>query len=99
MIYSNKATNPHDLLGEALALRAGYVASSSASQPWQSATFTGARHFFTFPITTAEAEQRLIDGLADAEFNLPGHIVADIVLADRSSGQMTIEALTVEDAW
>lgn len=77
------------------------------SRSWVSATFTGVRHEFTFRAEgePAEAEAELfLDGLEDAEFQLDGHILADISLVSRtvdpagSSVRISLEALTLEDA-
>ena len=74
------------------------------STEWQSLTFVGERHRMQLKISGADAAaavQRLRDGLEDAEFALPGHIVADIALTGQSTtapdGTTTIdlEALTI----
>lgn len=75
---------------------------SARSEAWASATFAGARHRFAF----APAEPGCADALAAAivgtEFALPGHLVADIVIASRAVSRegvaLVIEALTVEDS-
>lgn len=76
------------------------------SRAWMSATFAGVRHEILFriegPTALAEAD-RFLDGLEDREFELRGHILADIALASRSSDpsdgsvRIGIEALTLED--
>lgn len=68
---------------------------------WASATFAGARHRFAFaPVEPARADA-LADAIGSAEYALPGHLVADIVVASRAVSRegvaLTIEALTVED--
>ena len=75
------------------------------STDWQSLTFIGEKHRIRLRIPAPEAAEtasRLVNGLEDAEFSLPGHIVADIALdgeperhEDRSVS-LTIDALTVE---
>jgi hypothetical protein len=75
------------------------------STEWQSLTFTGERHSLTIRIAgpdPAGLSTRLVHGLADAEFAIPGHIVADISaasVADDEDGSIlvTIEALTICD--
>jgi len=73
---------------------------------WQSLTFIGERHEIQLripgPASGAVAE-RLCDGLEDAEFDIPGQIVAEITvrsgptrLADGSVA-LDIEALTIEE--
>ena len=76
------------------------------STDWQSLTFIGERHQLELRIPGPEADslaERLTNGLADAEFTVPGHIVADIALsadprhsADGSIG-LQIEALTIAE--
>jgi hypothetical protein len=76
------------------------------SRSWASATFTGARHELTFRVegdgARAAADAFLAD-LSAAEFQLRGHIMAEIALLweERVDGQdwvrIALEALTVED--
>lgn len=74
------------------------------SVDWQSLTFTGERHQIQLRVAGADAREivdRMCAGLADAEFDIPGHIVADIALVGAPARQfdgsfgLTIEALTV----
>ena len=76
------------------------------STDWQSLTFVGERHQFQLRVTgphSAEIAARIADGIEDAEFSIPGQIVADIaapgdaVPAPDGSVSLTIEALTVAD--
>jgi hypothetical protein len=76
------------------------------SRNWASVTFSGARHTIAFSLEgkgADEAADAFVAGMADAEFDLHGHIVADLALAgdERSAAgdrvQLRIEALTVED--
>ncbi len=76
------------------------------SRSWASATFAGARHEVCMRVDgegAAEATDRFLANLSDAEFDLRGHIVADIALVsdERRDGEdavtLTIEALTVEE--
>jgi hypothetical protein len=73
---------------------------------WQSLTFIGERHEMELRVPGPGAGRlaaRLIDGLADAEFSIPGQIVADIGLERPPSanrdGSVTlhIEALTIAE--
>ena len=73
---------------------------------WQSLTFVGERHQIRLRISGPDAEAvvaRLTAGLEDAEFTVPGHIVADIVLSGRPRGDgngsisVELEALTVAE--
>jgi hypothetical protein len=75
---------------------------------WASATFTGMRHEVAMRFRgsdAVEAGEAMLDALAAYEFDVRGHIVADIqaVTVTRSEvGEprlsVRIEALTVEDA-
>ena len=76
------------------------------SVDWQSLTFVGERHEISLRIAGPNADAiagRLTKGLEDADFAVPGHIVADIALvrgpnrtAD-GSVELTIEALTIAE--
>jgi hypothetical protein len=95
------------------ALRAYFVTLGAAvtfetltSRPWASITFAGERHRLALSLPGPGAQAAVdafIDGLADREFALRGHILADIEatgMARDPDGQMrlTLEALTVEDS-
>jgi len=76
------------------------------SVDWQSLTFTGERHSIELRVSAPHSEtivKRMCADLEDAEFSIPGVIVADICVAgspSRSadgSTHLTIEALTVAD--
>ena len=76
------------------------------SVDWQSLTFTGERHHFELrvaPPGSQEIGERLCDGLEDAEFCIPGVLVADISVcgaptrASDGSTCLTIEALTIAE--
>jgi hypothetical protein len=76
------------------------------STDWQSLTFIGEQHQIRIRIPApdaAEVASRLVNGLADDEFEIPGHILADVALAGeperRQDGSIAIaiEALTVEE--
>ena len=76
------------------------------STDWQSLTFMGERHEMELRIPGPDAGalvDRLTAGLADAEFAIPGQIVADIGLERPLSHNMDgsislhIEALTIVD--
>jgi hypothetical protein len=76
------------------------------STDWQSLTFMGERHEMLLRIPPPDAPllaSRITDGLANAEFSIPGQIVADIGL-DRTpthnrdgSVILHIEALTIAE--
>jgi len=71
----------------------------SRDRPWASVTFTGARHWVSLSVGPARAEE-IAAMLPEFEFDLPGHLVADIVVTGtKTDGDRTIleiEALTVE---
>ena len=76
------------------------------SVDWQSLTFVGERHHISLRIAgadSAKAAARLTSGVEDAEFKIPGQIVADITIVGgpdySSDGSVTLnlEALTVAE--
>ncbi|HEX5237917.1 MAG TPA: hypothetical protein VFW39_05575 [Sphingomicrobium sp.] len=76
------------------------------SADWQSLTLAGERHQISLRVTGADsrdAVDRMCSGLEDAEFSIPGLLVADIgVLAGPrraldGSTELTIEALTIAE--
>ncbi len=80
--------------------------SDVRSLDWQSLTFTGETHLMTLRVCGPGAERivgQLTDGIQDAEFAIPGHLVADILVAGvpvvALDGSLTlaIEALTVAE--
>ena len=95
----------------ALALKAGIprdriLLSSWRSVEWQSLTFVGERQHISLRVCgpdSVEAVGRLTCGLEDAEFDIPGQIVADITVVggpDRASDGSTtlnLEALTIAE--
>jgi hypothetical protein len=75
------------------------------STDWQSLTFIGEQHRIRLRIpapNAADLASRLVNGIEDSEFSLPGHLVADIALVgepehrEDGSVSLTLEALTVE---
>jgi hypothetical protein len=76
------------------------------SVDWQSLTFAGERHEIFLRVAGPHSHavaQRLTHGLEDADFVIPGQIVADIAVvsgperAADGSAEMSIEALTVAE--
>lgn len=74
------------------------------SVDWRSLTFNGERHILELRIPgplSWDIVRRMCDGLADAEFSIPGAIVADINVVGSptraldGSTSVMIEALTV----
>ena len=94
------------LLARAAVPRDRILLTDVRSTDWQSLTFVGERHEFRLRVPgpdSAATSERLCDGLADAEFSIPGQIVADIaivgepVLSEDGSTSVTIEALTISE--
>lgn len=93
------------LVARSGASREHILLSDVRSTEWRSLTFSGERHRIALRVTGPYAEpyaQRMVHRIEDAEFAIPGVLVADIaiidgpaLLADRSLA-ITLEALTVE---
>lgn len=82
-----------------------FVLEEMRSRGWASVTFSGARHELSFRLegVGAEEEAACFLGELDArDFQLPGHLVADICLVseERRPGlaRIRLEALTVEES-
>ena len=85
-----RRADPHRALIRALVPRyPGLLILTSATEPWASATFTGARHRL---LCAAGMD---LTGAEEAEFSLPNHIVADLSWEAEANG-LVIEALTIE---
>ena len=92
------------LIGRARVDRNRILLTEIVSVDWQSLTFNGERHRIELRISgpnSGEIADRMTDRLEDAEFSIPGVLVADIVIAGGpsvgldGSTAITIEALTV----
>ena len=95
----------------ALVARAGVdrnriLLSDVHSTDWQSLTFAGERHQIALRVTgrdSADLVRRMCDGLEDAEFSIPGLLVADIAVAGPprraldGATELTVEALTIAE--
>ncbi|MET0238724.1 MAG: hypothetical protein ABW184_02400 [Sphingobium sp.] len=97
----------HGRLVSALLDRAGpgWETRECALTAWASATFLGARHVVTLRLEGEDAEdraQRVVGCLPEAEFAIPGHIVADVAIdtVRMTDGGATValSILTIE-AW
>jgi hypothetical protein len=86
-----------------------FAVEEVTSRDWASGTFAGTRHKLTFRSEGENSEaaaEAFLATLTEAEFDLRGHILADIALVSqmRTSGpdgplvRISLEALTVEDA-
>lgn len=80
--------------------------SEIQSVDWQSLTFTGEVHWLRLRVPGPRADTivgRLTNGIEDAEFSIPGHLVADIGVAGApvraldGSVTLAIEALTIAE--
>lgn len=105
-LASRRSADPLPQLLRQLAARAGgpCLFEQTASRPWCSAMFQGRRHAMTLRLEGSDASARadaLSAGLADAEWPLNGHFVADMVIderQDRDDGvTLILSALTIED--
>ena len=76
------------------------------SVDWQSLTLAGERHHFSLRASGSDSSAvagRMCNGLSDAEFSIPGVIVADINVLEGperaldGSTTLTIEALTIRE--
>lgn len=93
------------LLDRAAAERDRILLTEIQSREWQSLTFTGERHVIQLRVVGAHAEftaRLLTAGLEEAEFAIPGQIVADITankpICDCDGAlTLTIEALTIAE--
>lgn len=94
------------LLGRARVDRNRILLTNIRSVDWQSLTFNGERHRIELRIpgpNSREIVDRMTDRLEDAEFSIPGVLVADIgtvsgpSLALDGSTSIAIEALTIVD--
>ena len=98
-----RAGCPHRRLARLLArqLPHGLTLGASTLRPWASASFVGARHIFPCRFADGDAAAlaaALRNRLGDAEWALPGHIVADIAVEPgEAPATLQIEILTVED--
>jgi hypothetical protein len=92
------------LIARAGVSRDRILLSEAESVDWQSLTFAGERHLIRLRISGPGSKsvlERMCAGLEEAEFSIPGVIVADIGIAGTPSHaldgsvSLTIEALTV----
>jgi hypothetical protein len=90
------------LIGRAHVPRNRILLTEAVTVEWCSLTFTGERHQLQMRIPAPDSRaimERMCSGLEEAEFSIPGVIVADIAFAAApgrdGSTTITIEALTV----
>lgn len=82
----------------------GFVLEEIRSRRWASVTFQGARHELVFRLEGEGAEEaagRFLSGLDARNFELRGHLLADVspVSEERRPGfaRIRLDALTVEE--
>ena len=71
------------LIARAAVGRERILLTDAHSTDWQSLTFTGERHHMALKVTGADCAavtERMCNGLEDAEFSIPGVLVADIAV-------------------
>jgi hypothetical protein len=94
------------LIARSGATRDRILLSELQTNDWRSLTFTGERHQLHLRIPgpgSRDFAASMCSGLGDAEFNIPGVLVADIAVVGEpvpgpdGSTNLTIEALTVSD--
>jgi hypothetical protein len=91
------------LIARARVARDRILLTDVVSVDWRSLTFTGERHQFELRVTGPDsgmAVDRMCHGLEEADFSIPGTLVADVALTATSrvrdgSTTITIEALTI----
>lgn len=94
------------LLARARDSRDRILLTEFRSIEWESLTFVGERHLIALRLVGPDCDDianRLTLGLRDAEFAIPGHIVADIGLIelprhdDDGAITLNLEALTIAE--
>jgi hypothetical protein len=92
------------LIDRARVQRNRILLTEASSIDWQSLTFTGERHQLCLRVTGVDSDEianRMCSGLAEAEFSIPGWLVADVALAGTprrapdGATEFEIEALTI----
>ncbi|MGL4314286.1 MAG: hypothetical protein ACRCSO_09885 [Sphingomonas sp.] len=80
---------------------ASAVVTRAIAHRWASATFSGMRHEIQVMMTADAAAEAWLAQLPEAEFAVPGHLVADLIVdaIARDAGAMiaTLSILTVEE--
>ena len=93
------------LIARSGASRDRILLSDVRSVDWQSLTLTGERHEIQLRVSRPGSRaivERMCDGIEEAEFSIPGILVADIGIAEEprigfdGATTVTLEALTVD---
>lgn len=101
-----RETDPLPQLLAQLVERAGHptLVERAASRPWASALFEGRRHLIRLRMGGDDIVRRdgdFRDGLAEAQWSLSGHFVADIHVddggVDADGAWLDLSALTIRD--
>ena len=78
----------------------GVIVTRRTATRWASVTFTGARHDLHCTAPASPALEQWLADLPEAEFVIPGHLVADLTITAMTATaeriEVWIEALTVE---
>jgi hypothetical protein len=94
------------LMGRARVPRSRILLTDICSVDWQSLTFSGERHHIKLRVpgpNSGEIVERMCAGLDEAEFSIPGFVVADIAVTGQAtsafdgSTSVAIEALTLSE--
>lgn len=89
------------LIAQSRAAGCSMAVAAAESTRWSSATFVGARHLLRLSCVRSAALEAWLGGLAEADFVLRGHLVADLVIecVHRQGEAVTVslEILTVEE--
>lgn len=94
------------LVGRAAVDRNRILLTDARSTDWQSLTFTGERHHLNLRVTgfdSNEIVERMCADLEDAEFSIPGLLVADIrvvggpLRTPDGTTELIVEALTISE--
>lgn len=79
----------------------GVCVTARRSTRWASITFTGARHALSLAAPASPAVEQWLADLPDANFTVPGHLIAEVVIkaVTATPERLTaeIEVLTLED--
>lgn len=84
------------LCSQAEAAGCTIVPVDAQAVPWFSATLSGARHLLSFEAMASPALDRWMRDLPEAEWVLPGLLVADVA-AMLDATRLTVAILTIDD--
>lgn len=87
------AVDPHRALARILTATLGSAPVESRSTPWCSASFSGERHRFRFAGVNGK-----VATLPGHEFDIRGHIIADVAVIGHDGDQTVVEILSVAES-